>query len=386
MSPNHRWAKQRGPRWLAAVIAFAALGMTACSSVPVPDVSVYDWAAPLGFPAPRVPLDNPMNPDKVALGRALFYDKRLSGNLSYSCASCHQQRLAFTDALAQAVGSTGDLHPRSTMSLANVAYNSSYAWADSKLTSLEQQARVPMFNEHPIELGLAGREQELLQRLGASPDLRRRFEAAFRGETAPVTLDNIVKALAAFQRTLISGNSAYDRLVYLDDREALAPSAWRGMRLFFSERLRCAECHSGFNFSGAVVYRSGGQPRGDFHNTALYDVDGRGAYPADNRGLAEVTRRSRDTGRFRAPTLRNIALTAPYMHDGSVATLAEVIDHYAAGGRASGNRRKSPLLTGFTISDREKSDLVLFLESLTDHEFVSDPRFSDPRLDNAVMD
>ncbi len=341
--------------------------------------SPYRWQLPPGFPMPVVPRDNPMNQAKVELGRRLFYDAGLSGNGTLSCAGCHRQERAFSDGLEVARGSTGELHPRNAMSLTNVAYNRAFAWADPGLGSLEDQALVPMLNEHPVELGLAGRERELLERLGSDPVYPSLFAEAFP-VPRPLRFANVVRAIAAFERTLLSGNSPYDRLVFWDERDALSPSALRGMRLFFSERTRCSGCHAGFNFSGAVAFRGGERVPLEFHNTGLFDLDGLGAYPRPNRGLFEHTKRPRDMGRFKAPTLRNIELTAPYLHDGSAATLEDVIDNYAAGGRGAGraNRYKSELVGGFEISAVEKSDLVEFLKSLTDRSFVTDPRFSDP--------
>lgn len=348
----------------------------------------FEWRLPPGFPAPLVPPDNPMTAAKVELGRHLFYDRRLSGNGTQACASCHRQELAFTDGRARALGSTGEVHPRSAMSLANAAYNASLTWADPRLNRLEDQALVPMFNREPVELGLAGRKREILARFAADPDYVRRFRAAFPGDRRPVTLRNLTRALAAFQRTLLSGGSAYDRLLFFDDRSALSAAARRGLDLFFSPRLGCSDCHSGFNLSGPVVHQAAPKVPLAFHNTGLYNLGGRGLYPGRDPGLAQVTGRRRDTGRFRAPTLRNIALTAPYMHDGSVATLGEVLDHYAAGGRTlhagpyagDGSRSpyKSPRVGGFELSSRDKDDLLAFLASLTDHGFVTDARFADP--------
>lgn len=314
----------------------------------------------------------------VALGRILFYDTRLSGNGSYACASCHRQELAFTDGRARALGSTGEDHPRSAMSLANVAYNVSLTWSDPELDRLEDQALVPMFGEHPVELGLAGGGEALIASLRDDAGLAAMFEAAFPGDGSPVTVGNVTKALASFERTLISGDSPYDRLVYHGEMEALSESAWRGMRLFFSDRLACSGCHGGFLFSGPIRFAGGGAEKPVFHNTGLYNLDSAGAYPATSRGLYDHTGRANDMGRFRAPTLRNIALTAPYMHDGSIATLGGVIAHYAAGGRQGGNPHKSERLRGFTLSPTEGDDLVAFLHSLTDERFISDPRFAAP--------
>jgi len=313
---------------------------------------------------------------KIDLGRRLFYDTRLSGNETFACASCHQQARAFTDGRAQAIGSTGATHARSAMTLTNVAYNASLGWADSSLRTLEEQMAVPMFNEHPIELGLKGREAEVVARFASNTRDAARFRAAFPDEERGVTLPNIVKAIAAFERTLISGDSPLDRYLYRDDKSAMSPSALAGMKLFFSNRLRCAECHGTFNLSGPVNFESVEKVELVFHNTGLYDVDGNGAYPASDRGLLDLTHRDADMGRFRAPTLRNIGVTAPYMHDGSVPTLEAAVDHYASGGRRSPFR--SDRVRGFRMTSREKSDLVAFLESLTDRGFLTNPAFADP--------
>jgi cytochrome c peroxidase len=319
-----------------------------------------------------------MTAEKVDLGRRLFYDERLSGNQTFSCATCHQQPLAFTDGSPRAMGSTGAIHARSTMSLANVAYNASLGWADPSLTSLEVQMAVPMFNEHPIELGLKGRETEVVARF--EPDAHR-FRAAFPADPNPVTLPNIVKAIAAFERTMLSGDSPLDRYLYRDDKRAMPPAALRGMTLFFSDRLRCGECHASFNLSGPVFVESpvkqvAANIDALFHNTALYDVDGLGSYPARDRGLLEKTGKPSDMGRFRAPTLRNIAVTAPYMHDGSIPTLDAAVMHYAAGGKASPFR--SSRIKGFEITSEEKADLLMFLESLTDTSFLTNPSLAMP--------
>ncbi len=159
---------------------------------------------------------------RIDLGRRLFYDTRLSGNGTFACATCHQQARAFTDGRARAIGSTGALHARSAMSLTNVAYNASLGWADPTLRTLEAQMAVPMFNEHPIELGLKGREAEVVARFAGAADDRDRFRAAFPGDASPVTLANVVKAIAAFERTLVSGDSPLDRYLYRDDKSAMS--------------------------------------------------------------------------------------------------------------------------------------------------------------------
>jgi cytochrome c peroxidase len=337
--------------------------------------AAFQWRLPRGLPTPRIPADNPMSDLKVALGRRLFYDRRLSGNGQFACATCHQQRRAFTDGRAQAIGSTGGRHARSTMSLTNVAYNASFGWADASLRALETQMAVPLFNRHPVEMGLEGRTGEVLARFADSADDVERFRAAFADEPA-VSLEHVVKAIAAFERTLISGNSPLDRYLYRDDRSAMTPAALRGMALFFSDRLRCATCHTGFNLSGPVTFDGARGVDLVFHNTGLLDAGARARQPAVDRGLFEKTRKPEDAGRFRAPTLRNIAVTAPYMHDGRVPTLDAVLAHYASGGRPDAN--KSRLLRPFTLSAAESADLVAFLDSLTDKAFLTNPAFADP--------
>lgn len=347
----------------------------------------YSWDLPSHFPLPRLPEGASMSEAKVELGRHLFYDTRLSGNQTQSCASCHRQELAFTDGLAVSVGSTGEPHPRSAMSLTNVAYAASLTWANPVLRRLEDQALVPMFGEFPVELGLAGLEVELLERLRAEPRYQDLFPMAFPDQADPFTLDAIVSAIAAFERTLISGDSPADRYE-LGDRSALGELEVLGRELFFSERLECFHCHGGFNFSDSVDHSGNVFDQAAFHNNGLYNIDGEGGYPEPNRGLYELTGEPADMGRFRAPSLRNIAVTAPYMHDGSIATLEGVLDHYAAGGRTitegpyagdgSLNPNKSLFVSGFELTAEEREAVLAYLRALTDEEFLTNPAFSSP--------
>ncbi len=348
----------------------------------------YVWDLPPGFPRPKVPADNPMTPAKVALGRYLFYDPRLSTDGTFSCGNCHEQKLAFTDGKARSKGVTGDLTPRSSMALHNVAYAPVFTWANPTVRRLEAQALVPMFSEDPVKLGLSGLEDTMLARLAGEPRYPKMFAAAFPGNPVPISLANVTRAIASFERTLLSGRSSYDLYRTSADPRALSAPALRGEDLFFSARAQCFHCHGGFNFTDMADYVGKGLVEVEFHNTGLYNLDGRGTYPASNTGVHAVTGNPDDMGRFKAPSLRNIALTAPYMHDGSIPTLTEVITHYEAGGRtvATGplkgagatNVHKSPFVKGFTLTGQERGDLVAFLESLTDHAFISDPRFSNP--------
>lgn len=349
----------------------------------------YQWDLPKWAPEPIVPPDNPMSREKVELGRHLFYDKRLSSDASMSCATCHQQEKAFTDGKARSEGIDGTLGGRSAMSLVNAGYLPVLTWMNPNLNSLEIQALIPIFGEHPVEMGMAGREQLLFERLKAEPRYQKLFIEAFPnestgGDEALYSLSTVTKALAAFQRSLVSFGSAFDQYRYDGKKEALSVSAKRGESLFFGEKMECYHCHGGLNFNDNVQHSRMPFPELGFHNTGLYDIDGKGSYPKKNPGIIEITGLASDTGKFRTPTLRNIALTAPYMHDGSIPTLAEVIrSHYARAGRASmeygqPNPLRSEFLQGFEVTDQEVADLVVFLESLTDTVFVANPRHGDP--------
>ena len=371
-------------RNLAVLLAVGACTPDEPEEVP----EAYAWDLPPAFPAPQVPEGNPMSVAKVELGRHLFYDKRLSNNQTMACATCHEQARAFTDGKATNLGSTGHALIRSAMSLTNVAYLSVYTWANPALGDLEEQALVPMFADFPLELGTQLDTPAIVRRFADDPRYPQLFADAYPDHDDPINTEHIVQAIASFERTLISGDAPYDRFIYGGDDDAMSPAAKRGMDLFFSERAECYHCHAGPNFSTSfrTLTSEAGPP--DFQNNGLYNLDPSGAYPPGNGGLYEFTRDPRDQGKFRVPTLRNVGLTAPYMHDGSLATLADVIEHYAAGGRLitdgplAGDGRlnpnKSPLVFETDLDDREKADLVAFLDSLTDHGFVTDPRFAAP--------
>lgn len=378
--------------------AFVALaGMAGCqiddSSAPAPrDASSIDSFGvvqrPSGFPKPDLGTAQWPSEPLFELGRALFYETALSGNGTQSCASCHEQSRAFAQGLARSKGSTGQAHPRNASSLVNVVYNSTLTWANADLTLLEEQIQIPLFGDAPVEMGAGAKKEEILERLRQDPRYQAWFEQAFPAYDAPVTWENIISALAGFVRSLISGESAFDRFVYHQDTEALSASQLRGMELFFSERLECHHCHGDFNFTGSTTHAGSNLRVTQFHNIGLYNVDGQGAYPEQDVGLMAVTGQPSDMGRFRAPTLRNVEVSGPYMHDGSLGTLHDVVRFYEAGGRLiengpmSGDGRKSPLksgfVTGFELSDQERDDLVNFLRSLTDPAFLQNPRFSNP--------
>jgi cytochrome c peroxidase len=341
--------------------------VAAALAVPALAEPAWRWQLPPGMPTPPVPADNPMSARKVELGRRLFYDTRLSSTGAYACASCHQQARAFSDGRARAVGATGELHPRSAMSLANVAYNSRFGWEDPGTASLEAQAAIPLLNTAPIELGVAGNEARILAALQRDRFYAREFPRAFPDSRRGLTLLHVKKALAAFERTLISGRSAYDRAVYGDDASAFSPLARRGLRLFTSPELACSTCHGGPAFAGDGA---------SFHNNGVVRFAAIAELPLSGQGLFARTRQAEDAAKFRAPGLRNIALTAPYMHDGSLATLRDVIAHYAGGGART--PQQSERVRGFVLREGDADALVAFLEALTDEEFVRDPRFRDP--------
>jgi cytochrome c peroxidase len=286
------------------------------------------------------------------------------------------------------------------MSLVNVAYAAALTWANPSQTRLEEQARVPMYGTQPVELGLPEDDTQLVARLRAEPKYQVLFTNAFGSQPGLFTIEHVTQGLAAFERTIISARSPYDRYHNERDDTAIPLAARRGETLFFSQPLSCFRCHGGFAFSGAVDFegrRAGrdvregpddGEGGIEFHNTGLYNLAGALSYPPANTGIYEVTRKPQDVGKFKAPTLRNIAVTAPYMHDGSIATLEEVLAHYAAGGRTIGsgpyqgvghdNPNKSPTVRGFLLSPEQRDDLIAFLRSLTDEPLLHDPRFSNP--------
>ena len=346
--------------------------------------AVFHWSKPSWAPTPVVPADNPMTEAKVALGRSLFYDKSLSRNGTMACATCHQQKLAFTDGLRTHLGVTGELGIRNAMTLTNVAYFPSYTWANPGLTTLEKQMQVPLFSDHPVEMAMMGHDPQLIAALEHDRAYREAFLASFPEDNGAITVRNITKAIAAFERTLLSFDSPYDRYKH-GEPNAISAGAKRGESLFFGEKLECYHCHGGVNFTDNHQQVGQAFPETGFHNTGLYNEDGAGAYKPWDHGLRDVTSKQEDEGAFRTPTLRNVAVTAPYMHDGSLVTLEDVIrKHYAVKGHAALSKNgasplRSEFIEGFEISNQEVQDLVAFLQSLTDNNFLNNPAFGDPK-------
>jgi cytochrome c peroxidase len=347
-------------------------------------------ALPDHLELPRIPDYNPITAASISLGRHLFYDRRLSGNQTQSCADCHHQDKAFADGARTSTGSTGEVLARNSPGLANVAWLGNLTWAHDGFIDLESQLEVPLINDRPVELGLNdGNFPEVMARLEADPVYVDLLAAAWPDSESGFTLPKLTFALASFCRSLVSGDSPYDRF-YAGDRDALSESARRGMTLFNGERFECFHCHGGVNATSS--YRDANTEQGSavtaFFNTGLYNVDGEGSYPAHDQGLYDLTLNPRHRGAFRPPSLRNVALTAPYLHDGSVATLRDVLATYMAGGRNvtegpfAGDGRVSPLksglVRGFTATEAEIDDVIAFLDSMTDPAFLTNPAYADP--------
>lgn len=284
-------------------------------------------------PAPPVPVpaDNPMSAAKIELGRRLFYDADLSIDGTLACASCHEQRRAFAEGVATHGGVKGALGRRNAPSLTNAAYLSPLTWADPNETSLERQAITPLTGEHPVEMGMAGQEAELARRLNADACYRSMFAAAFPSE--PVGMAAAVKALAAFERTLVSFESPFDR-------GAMDAAQRRGQTAF--EANGCAACHAGDQFSD-----------GKFHAVGT-------ANPGDD-GAFEKTGHAAHRGAFRTAPLRNVALSAPYLHDGSAATIAQAVQRHAP------------------VPADDMAAIEAFLNALTDRAFIANEALSIPK-------
>ncbi len=300
---------------------------------------IFEW--PEGFPVPAIPSDNALTPERIALGEMLFYEPALSIDSSLSCSSCHFPEFAFSDGRRVSVGFHGQLGTRNAQGLTNVAY-AKEMFRDGGSLNLEMQVQGPVEAENEMGFNM----KMAAERLSSCKDYNQLAQEAY-GRDMDVYV--FTRALAAYQRTLVSGNSAYDRY-NRGDEQALTPQELRGMDLFFSDRTGCINCHSGFNFSDAT-----------YRNIGLYT-----AY--EDTGRARITGKPEDSGKFRVPTLRNVSLTAPYMHDGSMATLHEVVRFYETGGKP--HRNLDPDMQPFRLSDEERDDMVKFLEALTDTSFI----------------
>ena len=334
------------------------IGLVACASSVAPVAEPWP-AADLQAPFPA---DNAPTPIKIELGRRLFYDGDLSWDGTMSCATCHEQKRGFADPNKTRPGFDGQPGERNIQTLANVAWFGSLTWGGPHVDTLEHQALIPIEGFVPVEMGFGGKsEGALAQRLKDQACYPALFKAAFPEKQGEISLDTVTMALSVFQRSLVSLDAPYDRY-RRGEASAISGQAKRGEKLFNDKQ--CASCHAGPHFTDAAL--AGRKPAESFHRLAM-PMDGKDA------GLQRITQKTDDAGKFRTPGLRNVALSAPYMHDGEVATLGDAIrHHYELGDGQTDLRLKQ------TVSDAEVGDLVAFLNALTDEGFVKNPAFALP--------
>lgn len=326
----------------------------------------YVFGLPDHFRQMPQPADNPATEAGVRLGQRLFFDPILSADSSISCATCHRPELAFTDGLALSRGINGATSVRSSMSLVNVGLQQEFFW-DGRSGSLEEQSLHPV--EDPNEMGALWPDIE--RRLRRHGDYPARFRAAFGiDNTEEIDRALVAKAIAQFERSITSGGSRYDEVVY-GLRGFFSELEEEGRDLYFreptTEHPGCAHCHNAPTFADIDAGTG-------FRNNGLTGTDELDGFPDLGRGA--VTGNPYDNGKFRAPTLRNVELTAPYMHDGSLATLDEVLDHYASGGHYSPTRDVQ--VVGFPLDERRRAALKAFLATLTDRAALERPGVTDP--------
>lgn len=302
---------------------------------------------PEGFPEVEAPEDNHYTEARWALGKKLFFDPVMSADSSISCASCHLPELAFSDNRAFSPGVQQRPGTRNAPGLANVAYHP-YFTREGGVPTLEMQVLVPIQEHNEFDYNIV----LLAERLNKDSTYIEMAKTAYERMPDPFV---ITRAIACFERSLLSGYSPYDQYISYNQQHALSPAAIRGMELFFSERTQCYNCHEGFNFSNYA-----------FENNGLYTD-----YP--DPGRYRLTGLEADWALFKVPSLRNVALTAPYMHDGSIPTLEAVVDHYETGGQPHPN--KSVFIQPLQLTTSEKQDLVQFLHALTDETFINNPLF-----------
>jgi cytochrome c peroxidase len=303
---------------------------------------------PSYFPPIPYPADNAYSVDKWVLGRKLFFDKRLSVDTTLSCASCHKQSYAFADATATTQGVKGRAGVRNVPSLANVAYHPYYT-REGGLPTLEMQVLVPIQEHNEFDFNMV----PIIERLSVDQSYQALSMSAYGRKLDAYVL---VRALATFERSIISANSRYDFFTYLNRPDALTIQERMGMELFFSDKTNCSKCHTGFDLT---TYQ--------FANNGLYQE-------YKDNGRYRLTQLPSDLAMFKIPSLRNVALTAPYMHDGSLNTMQEVVNHYNSGGVDHVNKSSFIKPLGLTLD--EKNQLIAFLHTLTDVDFIRNPYYS----------
>ena len=333
-------------------VLMALIFLTNCASPApagkaIPTGKTISIATPLGLPAVPIPADNPPTAETVALGAELYFSRLLSVDDSISCATCHDPKKAFTDNAPVSTGVRGQQGKRNAPTVLNAAYAKLQFW-DGRADTLEAQAAGPMTN--PVEMGHSNEGAE--KRLNENPEMKRLFDKAYgRG---PVTMEKITKAIASFERFLVSGNSPFDRFMYGEQRDALSEPARRGLEVFRNpHKGNCVACHT-------IQDKQALFTDDKFHNLGV-GMNAQGELT--DLGRFNETKKEGDQGAFRTPTLRNIARTAPYMHDGSQKTLKDVVDFYVGGGNSNPYRDKEIKALEF-LTKQERSDLVAFMESL----------------------
>ncbi len=325
---------------------------------------------------------NQIDSNQIQLGRFLFYDTRLSSNNTKSCGTCHNPVFAFTDGYKRSLGIYADVLQRNTTALFNLKEQKYLTFADSNIKTLLRQIENPLFNEHPLEMGVKGNEVEILNRIKQQALYQKLFQKA----DLDLSWQSIKLSITRFVSTLTSYQSPYD--FYLKgDLSVYNESQLKGMQLFFSDSLNCSKCHGGINFSTPKVFSAPDKIE-YFFNTGLYNVGDKNEYPKYDQGLLQYTHNQLDMGKFRVPSLRNLIYTKPYYHDGSEENLKGVILNYENGGRQISNgeykgdgrknKYKSELIKGFKLSDYERISLIKFLESLSDPNFIQNPKYQDP--------
>lgn len=364
-------------QYIKAIIQYGAATVTLMSCIA--------FAAPLGLPPVPNPPENPITPEKVELGDKLFHDKRFSATGEVSCANCHDRAKGFTDALPVSEGIDKLKGTRNAPTVINAVYLETQFW-DGREPSLESQSSQPFLN--PVEMGLETHDP-ILKIVRNDPKYLKLFETAFGKSGAEITMVEVEQALATFERTLIGGNSPFDRYFYGRDETAMNPAAIRGLDVFINQG-RCVSCHvieqtqalftdNRFHMIGVAAHQ---MPKdlGEL-SAAVEEVKQKGTDIAvlsnpktSSLGRYAVTRDLTDIGAFKTPTLRNIELTAPYMHDGSIETLEEVVQFYNNGGRVNETDPVPELLSGgirpLNLTDEQQADLVEFMKALTSPEFA----------------
>jgi cytochrome c peroxidase len=319
----------------------------ACKKEETPAVTNVINVVPKGFPVPNIPNDNTFSEARFALGKRLFYDPILSRDSSISCGSCHNQQLGFTDGLSVSEGVEKRKGVRNASALFNLAYSPNFL-REGGVPTLEMQILVPISEHSEMDFDIL----KVAEKLNKDSNIVKQSLACYGRKPDPFV---ITRAIGNFERALFSGNSRYDKYTFQNDNKALKANELDGKNLFFSEKLACAKCHEGFNFTNYT-----------FENNGLYEV-------YTDTGRFRLTGKESDRALFKVPTLRNIEKTAPYMHNGSLKTLTDVVEHYNSGGK--NHVHKSALIKPLNLSNQEKEALIAFLKSLTDNEFLNNKNF-----------